>query len=78
MYGLARAKGYLCNFKEAEEWFKKSIAMRKNIPDSNVAYLSQNILEFARLYIAQQKWKAANAQFERAIPLLERLDIEIE
>ena len=76
MYGLARANGYLCNFKEAEEWFKKSISLRENLPDSNTAYLSQNILEFARLYVAQKKWKEATAQFERAIPLLESLDIE--
>lgn len=76
MYGLARANGYLCNFKEAEDWFRKSISMRENLPDSDMAYLSQNILEFAHLYIAQKKWKEAAAQFERAIPLVERLGIE--
>lgn len=76
MYGLARANGYLCNYKEAEEWFKKSISQRESLLDSNNAYLSQNILEFARLYVAQKKWNEATAQFKRAIPLLEGLNIE--
>lgn len=76
MYGLARANGYLCNFQESEQWFLKSIALRENITDSSAAYISQNLLELARLYIAQKKFQEAAAQFERAVPILEEMNIE--
>lgn len=78
MYGLARAHGYSCNFNKSEEWFLKSIVLRETIGDSGGdygAYLSQNILELARLYISVRDWKKAKAQFERAIPLIEKLGV---
>ncbi len=76
MYGLGRSYGYLCEYDEAEKWFLKSIALRANIPDSKIAYLTQNYLELARLYKSGKKYRNANAQFERAIPILEDLEIQ--
>jgi tetratricopeptide (TPR) repeat protein len=78
MYGLARSNGYSCHYQEAEEWFIKSISLRDNIPNSETAYLSQNILELARLYIAERKFKEASVQFGRAVPMLESSNIEKE
>ena len=76
MYGLAKSNGYLCNFREAEEWFAKSISLRESLRDSSIAYLSQNLLEFARWYIAQRKFNEAIAQFARAVPMIENLNAE--
>jgi len=76
MYGLGRANGYLCNYEKAEEWFLKSITLRETIPDSRDAYLSQNLLELARLYKSAGQYNKANTQFEKAVPLLENLNIE--
>ena len=76
MYGLARANGYLCNFKKAEDWFLQSIAIRETLPGSSEAYLSQNILELARLYLSAREWDKATIQFKRAIPLVEELGVE--
>jgi tetratricopeptide (TPR) repeat protein len=76
MYGLGRSYGYLCKYEESEKWFLKSIKLREEIPNTSIAYLTQNILELARLYKAAGKYKKANEQFERAIPLLENLAIE--
>jgi len=76
MYGLARSNGYLCNFKEAEQWFAKSIALREQIPDTQGIWLSQNLLEFSRLYVAQKKYKEATVQFARAVPMLDRLNMQ--
>ncbi len=51
------------------------IALRKRIPDSNTAYLSQNILELARLYQSGNEFTIANIEFANAIPLLENLNM---
>ena len=76
MYGLARANGHLCNLDEAESWLIKSIEARKSLTNLETAYLSQNIFELGRLYIAQEKWENANAQFLQALPMLESMDME--
>ena len=75
-YGLGRAYGYSCNFEEAEKWLKKSIFLRKSIPDSEIAYLSQNYLELARLYVSWDRWPEAVSKFQSAMPLLKGLNIE--
>ncbi|MDH5631008.1 MAG: tetratricopeptide repeat protein [Gammaproteobacteria bacterium] len=75
MYGLGRAYGYLCQFKESEKWLLKSISARESLPNTKHAYLSQNIMELARLYKANKEYSKANIQFERAILILEELDI---
>lgn len=76
MYGLGRAYGYLCNYELAESWFIQSIKLRESLPDSDEAYLSQNILELARLYEAAGEDDKAAGQYARAVPLLEDADIE--
>jgi len=76
MYGLGRANGHLCKLDEAELWLVKSIKVRKSLPNIESAYLSQNIFELGRLYIAQRKWEKASDQFSQGFPLLAGLDIE--
>ncbi len=76
MYGLARANGHLCKLDDAEIWLVKSIKVRKSLPNLESAYLSQNIFELGRLYMAQGKWVKANEQYSLAFPLLEGFDIE--
>ena len=76
MYGLGRSYGFICNYNEAEKWLKNSITLREELQDSNVAYKTQNILELARLYKVLGRNSAANAEFEKAIPLLVSIDIE--
>jgi len=76
MYGLGRSSGYLCQFEESESWFLKSIKARESLPDKSYAYISQNIMELARLYKANRKYAKANIQFERVIPILEKLGIK--
>lgn len=76
MYGLGRSYGYLCKYKKAEKWLIKSITLRKSIPDTNIAYLSQNILELARLYKSGNEFTKANSEYAKAIPLLESLNIQ--
>jgi tetratricopeptide (TPR) repeat protein len=75
MYGLGQVYGRLCEFNESEKWFIKSIELRSNLQDSNVAYQTQNILELARLYKSAQLYNKANTQYEKAIPMLESLNI---
>jgi tetratricopeptide (TPR) repeat protein len=73
LYGLGRANGYMCNFPEAEKFFAESIDRREHLPDTEDAYLTQNLCEFGRLYLAEGKWEDAAAQFKRAVPRLEAL-----
>lgn len=73
MYGLGRANTRLCRLDEAENWLKKSIAARDALADSNEAYITQNLSELARLYIAQGRYVEANTLLDRAVPLLYRL-----
>lgn len=75
-YGLGRSYGYSCSFDRSVEWFKKSIALRKAIPDSRIAYLSQNYLELARLYFSRQRWSDAIDNFDHAMPLLQSQNVE--
>jgi tetratricopeptide (TPR) repeat protein len=75
LYGLGRANGYLCNFEEAEQWFKKSIETRESLADNQHAYITQNKLELARLYKASRKYALSNEQFQQAIERLENLGI---
>lgn len=71
MYGLGRANGFLCHFREAEQWLKKSIVMREQIPDSETARFSQNLFELARLYYDFKEYASAISYFERVIPMVE-------
>ncbi|MFL9608659.1 tetratricopeptide repeat protein [Methylobacillus sp. Pita2] len=75
-YGLGRAKIKLCQFDEAEHWLKESIKARESVPDSNMAYMTQNLSELARLHMAQQRYSDAIPLFERATPMLYKLNIE--
>jgi tetratricopeptide (TPR) repeat protein len=75
MYGMARAYGYQCMFSDSEQTFLASIALRKEIPDSPSAYLTQNQLELARLYIGHKQWRQAIEQFDDALPRLEKLNV---
>ena len=76
MYGLGRAYGNTCMYSKSVKWFLNSIALRKSIPDTDIAYLSQNHLELARLHKAHNKNSKANEQFEMAIPLLDALNMQ--
>jgi len=76
MYGLARANGHLCELNRAEVWLVKSINLRKSLPNLETAYLSQNILELGRLYIAQKKWEKAKEQYLEGLPMLVGLNTE--
>ncbi len=76
MYGLGRSYAFVCQYDEAEMWLKKSITMRKNLLDSEIAYTSQNTLELARLYKTMGKYAAANVEFEKAIKMLIPMQIE--
>lgn len=75
MYGMARAYGYQCMFTDAEQSFLASIALRKQLPDSPSAYITQNQLELARLYIGHKQWRQAIEQFDEALPRLEKLNV---
>ncbi|MPS49400.1 tetratricopeptide repeat protein [Methylobacillus sp.] len=72
-YGLGRANVKLCRLDEAEHWLKHSIQARETLADSSLAYMTQNLSELARLYMAQQRYADAITLFERATPMLYRL-----
>ncbi len=76
MYGLAKANGRLCNFKQAESLLKKSIQIRNNLSDTDNAKITQNIFELGRIYIVQKDWGMALVQYEKAVPMLEKFDME--
>ena len=76
MYGLGRTNIKLCRLDEAEYWLKKSIAARNSLTDTHEAYITQNLSELARLYIAQERYADANALLDRAVPLLYRLKVD--
>lgn len=78
MYGMARAYGYQCMFSDSEQSFLASIALRKQIPDGPSAYITQNQLELARLYIGHKQWRKAIEQFDEALPRLEKLNTPSE
>jgi len=80
MYGLGRANGYLCNFKESENWFLKAIQLQEQLPDNpNIStWLTQDYLELARLYYDNEFYSQSTVYFEKAIPLVEKLEIEQE
>lgn len=74
-FGMARSYGQLCEVDQAERAFWKSISLREGLPDQKYAYLSQNLLEFARFLIAQNRVQDAVPLIDKAIPLLDRLDV---
>jgi tetratricopeptide (TPR) repeat protein len=74
-FGMARTYGQLCEVDQAERAFWKSISLRESLPDQKYAYLSQNLLEFARFLIAQKRVHDAVPLIDRAIPLLEKLEV---
>lgn len=76
MYGLGRTNIKLCRLGEAEAWLKQSIAARDALADSDEAYITQNLLELSRLYIAQERYTEANVFLDRAVPILYRLRLE--
>jgi len=76
MYGLGRTNTKLCRLGEAENWLKQSITARDALVDTNAAYITQNLLELARLYIAQERYVEANVLLDRAVPLLYRLRLD--
>lgn len=77
MYGLARANANLCHIAEAEKWFLGSIEVRESIPDDEeTGYLTQNLIEFARFLVANDRPEDAVPYFERSVPMLEELGIE--
>jgi tetratricopeptide (TPR) repeat protein len=76
MYGLGRTNTKLCRLDEAENWLKQSITARDALADTNKAYITQNLSELARLYIAQERYAEANALLDRAVPLLYRLKLD--
>jgi len=76
MYGLAKTEGRLCNFAKAENLLKESILIRNDLFDTGNAKITQNIFELGRIYIAQEKWDLALIQYNKAIPMLEKFDME--
>jgi tetratricopeptide (TPR) repeat protein len=60
----------------SEKFFAESIALREKLPDREEAHLTQNLCEFGRLDLAEGKWEDAAAQFARAFPTLESVDLE--
>jgi len=77
MYGLARANAQLCRATIAEKWFQDSISLRESIPDDpRRAFLTQNLIEYARFLISRDRPKEAIPYFERAVPMLEDMNIE--
>ncbi|AZQ82950.1 tetratricopeptide repeat protein [Colwellia sp. Arc7-635] len=76
MYGLAKTEGRLCNFSQAEYLLKESIQIRNELFDTGNAKITQNIFELGRIYIAQEKWDLASIQYNKAIPMLEKFDME--
>jgi tetratricopeptide (TPR) repeat protein len=76
MYGLAKTEGRLCNFNQAEYLLKESIQIRNELFDTGNAKITQNIFELGRIYIAQEKWDSASIQYNKAIPMLEKFDME--
>ena len=76
MYGLAKTEGRLCNFSQAEYLLKESIQIRNELFDTGNAKITQNIFELGRIYIAQEKWDLAFIQYNKAIPMLEKFDME--
>ena len=76
MYGLAKTEGRLCNFSQAEYLLKESIQIRNELFDTGNAKITQNIFELGRIYIAQEKWNLASFQYNKAIPMLEKFDME--
>ncbi len=75
-YGLGRANVKLCRLDEAEHWLRYSIQARETLTDSNLAYMTQNLSELARLYMAQQRYTDAITLYERANPMLYRLKVD--
>jgi tetratricopeptide (TPR) repeat protein len=77
MYGLARANAHLCRVSLAERWFLDSIALREMIQDDpQIAFLTQNLIEFARFLVANGRLEDAVPYFSRSVPMLENLGIE--
>ena len=76
MYGLARTNGRLCLFDQAEDLLTQSIEIRNKLSDTDNAKITQNILELGRIHIAQQNWDMAIIQYEKAIPMLNKFNIE--
>jgi tetratricopeptide (TPR) repeat protein len=74
-FGVARSYGQLCAVDQAERAFQKSIALREGVPDQKYSYMTQNLLEFARFLMAQNRFSDAVPLIDKAIPLLDRLDV---
>ena len=75
MYEYGRLSGYLCDFEEAEKYFKQALVLREkvNAPDF---HKSQSYHELARLYYDHGQYAQAVPYFKLAIPLSEKVGVE--
>lgn len=76
LFGMARAHAQLCHASEAEKRFIQSIDARRKLPDLNVAFLTQNLLEFGRFLRSQSRGTEAVVLFDEAIPILREQNFE--
>ena len=74
-YGLGRSYGQLCNFKLAEKYLKEAAVLEYEISQGKGVNLSQDYFQLARLYYDYGYYQESVRYFQKAVPLVESLNI---
>lgn len=75
MYGFGKMQGYTCDYEAADQTLRESISLEMALPHSEQINLAQRYSELARLAIARRKPNEAMGYFQKAIPLMEPMNI---
>jgi len=75
-YELGRVTGYLCDYSRAHRLLRQSLEIEEQVSGPYSANTSARYMELARLNFDNGFYAKAVPYYERAIPLLEKLDID--
>ena len=75
-YELGRVTGYLCDYSRAHRLLRQSLEIEERVSGPYSANTSARYMELARLNYDNGRYAQAVPYYERAIPLLEKLDVD--
>lgn len=75
MYGFGKMQGYTCDYEAGDQTLRESISLEMALPHPEQINLTQRYSELARLAMARRKPSEAVGYFQKAIPLMEPMNI---
>jgi tetratricopeptide (TPR) repeat protein len=77
LYSLGRMKGYLCKYDEAEKLLVDSLALEEKVTGPESAITTKRLFELARLYSDRGLYQQSLPYYERGIPVVRKMDMEV-